>query len=62
MQRRQRVGVGGDFRAVVEDSVAGHVIPAESGDMQRGAAFVVGFADLRDEGGRRRENQRRSVV
>ena len=47
MQRRQRVGVGGDFRAVVEDSVAGHVIPAESGDVQRGAAFVVGFADLR---------------
>lgn len=32
---------------MVEDPVAGHVIPAESGDVQRGATLVVRFADLR---------------
>ena len=49
VQWRERVHIGGEVRAVLQQSLADHVIALESGNVKCCATFVVAFSNLVDE-------------
>ena len=49
VQWRERVHIGGEVRAVLQQSLADHVIALESGNVKRCATFVVALSNLMDE-------------